>query len=378
LKHWKRAFLIFAPIFASACAGPSTPLGAVWAVHPNQVTRTLQSVEEPPSVTIGVPGVKIDFKPNHQVLHGPKPLMVRIEDPAGLVEHPKLRVRYDGLDVTKTFLSQAIWTFKNGDHELLLRIPVIRLSPNTEHRIEVKYYDAKGAPSFAAYRPPVCRTLDNKLVRHTDSFTPEIALLTLIESLSLQSNLNPALITGLIAQESSFNPRTVSWAKAMGLTQMTPIAEDAVSDQIEGFEKWPHYKGIDSLSASIIKMMVLAGRINESNDWKLNKETSIRGGLAYIQMLQKRWSSPEMTVRYDEIERTKLILASYNSGSARVQAALNHYGKEWLTAPELREARKYVNRIFSFCDFFSQDPKDSQDTQDTMTQIQEVDDENQT
>ena len=58
------------------CAGPSTPLGAVWAMHPSQVSRTLAAVPDAPNETEGVPGVKIDFKPNHQVLHGPKPLVV--------------------------------------------------------------------------------------------------------------------------------------------------------------------------------------------------------------------------------------------------------------------------------------------------------------
>jgi hypothetical protein len=350
-------------------------LGAVWAVHPSQVTRTLASVPDAPNDTKGTSGVVIDFKPTRQVLHGPKPLIIRIQDPNGMSESPRLQVRYDGMDVTTTFLQQARRYSRSNEHELLVRVPVVRLSPHLDHRIEVRYYNASGVSS-AFYRPPVCRAFDLKPVQHTDGFTPENNLLSIIANLSQQAQINPALTTALIAQESSFNPRTVSWAKAMGLTQMTPIAEDEISDQVDNYQKWPHYKGIERIPASVIKMMVLAGKINAKNDWKLDKELSVRGGLAFILYLQKRWSTPEMRARFDEIERTKLILASYNSGSARVLSALNHYGKSWIKAPELREARHYVNRIFSFCDFFSQDQlKDA--TPDQMTQL-EVDDENKT
>jgi soluble lytic murein transglycosylase-like protein len=68
-----------------------------------------------------------------------------------------------------------------------------------------------------------------------------------------------------------------------------------------------------------------------------------------------------MKARFDEAERTKLLLASYNSGYARVLTALRTYGKNWITSPELHEARRYVNRISSYCDYFSQDVKDIND-----------------
>lgn len=335
----------------------------------------MASVPDAPSETTGVPGVKIDFKPTRQVLHGPKPLVVRIEDPSGIPENPRFQVRYDGIDVTTTFMEQARKLSMSGEREMFIRIPVVRLSPHVDHRIEVRYFNAKGKPSSAFYKPPVCRAFDFKQVRHTDAFNPDNSLLSIIESLSEKAEINPALMTALIAQESSFNPRTVSWAKAMGLTQMTPIAEDEVADQIPDYDKWPRYKSIGRLPASVIKMMVLSGRINEKNDWTLDKELSIRGGLAYLAFLEKLWSSPSMVARFDDIERTKLVLASYNSGRVRVLSALHHYGKNWLKAPELREARLYVNRIFSFCDFFSQDQM--QDPTDKMTQL-EVEDEGKT
>ena len=269
-------------------------------------------------------------------------------------------------------MEQARKLSMSGEREMFIRVPVVRLSPHVDHRIEVRYYNSKGKPSWAYYKPPVCRAFDFKQVRHTDAFNPDNSLLSIIATLSEKAEINPALMTALIAQESSFNPRTVSWAKAMGLTQMTPIAEDEVADQIADYDKWPHYKKIGGLSASVIKMMVLSGGINEKNDWKLNNELSIRGGLAYLLFLQKLWSTPQMMARFDEVERTKLVLASYNSGRVRVLSALRKYGKDWLKSPELREARLYVNRIFSYCDFFSQDQM--QDPTDQMTQLEVEDD----
>jgi hypothetical protein len=374
LKNRNKPILALLPLASCAtatlvagCAGPSTPLGGIWAVHPNQVDRTLASVPDAPTETSGVEGVKIDFKPTRQVLHGPKPLIVRVQDPNGIPENPRFKIRYDGYDVTTTFMEQARRLPMSGEREIFVRIPVVRLSPHTEHKIQVLYYNAAGKPSWAYFQPPVCRAFDFKPVRHTDSFNPDNTLLNSIEALSEKAEINPALMTALIAQESSFNPRTVSWAKAIGLTQMTPIAEDEVSDQIPDFDKWPHYKKIERLPASVVKMMVLSGRINDKNDWKLDRELSIRGGLAYLRFLQKLWSTPAMMARFDEVERTKLVLASYNSGRVRVLMALHKYGKNWMQAPELREARLYVNRIFSFCDFFSQDQM--QDPTDQMTQM---------
>lgn len=322
-------------------------------------------------------GVKIDFKPTHQVLHGPKPLIVKINDPNGIPLNPRLIVRYDGLDVTHSFMGQAQKLSRSSSGELVIRVPVIRLSPNVDHRIEIRYYDKKGKPSWSYYKPPVCRAFDSKPVRHTDGFTPDTFLLDLIGVLSERSQINPALTTALIAQESSFNPRTVSWAKAIGLTQVTPIAEDQIAGQIPDYQGWPRYKGIDRIPASMVRMMVLTGRINEHNDWKLDKMLSIRGGLAYLSFLQKHWNAPERASRYDEVERTRLILASYNSGLARVTSAVHEYGSRWLQAPELREARKYVNQIFSYCDFFSQDQLTGEDSPGHMTEV-EVDNENET
>jgi soluble lytic murein transglycosylase-like protein len=48
-----------------------------------------------------------------------------------------------------------------------------------------------------------------------------------------------------------------------------------------------------------------------------------------------------------------LLLASYNSGPYRVKRALIRKGPTWLEAKELREAKKYVKKVKSYCYHFS-------------------------
>ncbi len=340
------------------CAGPATPLGSIWATQVSEVRKD-ETPDEPPSVTEGPTGVKIEFRPARQVLHGPKPFVIHIEDLAGIDSEPKIEIRYDGIDVTPSFMRQSEFLPSASHTHLDLKIPVVRLSPAFDHRIEVSYFNSAGQVAVASYQAPVCRVFDNHPVKHTDDFDPDPALIETIDKLAAEAQINPALITGLIAQESSFNSHTVSWAKAMGLTQVTPIAENELVDTSSAYQSqiqnWPRFRGLDQLPASLVKMFVLTGKINEKNDWRIDKKLSVEGGLAYLRLLEKRWGTAELKNRYDEVERTKLILASYNSGSARVQVAVRNYGKNWLNAPELKEARRYVERIFSYCDFFSQE-----------------------
>src|SRR5262249_52501374 len=123
---------------------------------------------------------------------------------------------------------------------------------------------------------------------------------------------------------------------------------------------WPRYPGINELPSLWVKALVMSGKANDSNEWRLDSERSIRGGMAYMKLLIDRWSSQEnmshIQSLYEDpqIEQTKLVLASYNSGYTRVYTAFHRYGAQWITAPDLKEARRYVNRIFSLCDRFSE------------------------
>ena len=178
-----------------------------------------------------------------------------------------------------------------------------------------------------------------------------------ISEKAAKAGLSPSFFTALVAQESGFQPQVVSWARALGLTQITGSAE---SEFISRYQSWPRYPDVNTMPVAVLKALVLAGKINAKSEWRLDPDHSIQGGIDYTVMLADKWSSPARLARIrslfanPEEEHTRLILASYHSGFSRVLSAFEKYGRNWLEAPDLREARKYVNRIESYCDYFSQ------------------------
>ena len=336
----------------AGCAGPSTPLGAPWA------TNTAETRNGPLALLASIfrtQGSEIRFSPAHQNQHGASPLTVHIHDPNGIRNNYRLVVRHNGLDVTQSFLRQASVAISSND--IKIHVPLLRLPADNEHLIEFIYSGANDLNAYARYQAPICHAFDKKQIRTTDGFAPEKQLLSAIVRISALKGFNPAFTAGLIAQESGFNPRTVSWAKAIGLTQVTTVAENEVVDE---YSEWPRYPGINELPAFFVKALVFSGHVNRHNEWRVNEEMSIYGGLTFAQSLSDRWSAPDnmakikATFEDPDTAVTRLVLASYNSGYARVSNALARYGANWLAAPELKEARKYVNRISSYCDHFSE------------------------
>lgn len=364
LAYARVALLLSATIFSS-CAGPTSPLGAVWALTPAQALRAILPQEN--SAETG--GPKIRFSPSRQILHGPSPLRVIIEDDGAIfadAKHGKdfqIEVHYDDLDVSRNFLKRTTIISEGLNQPLVFEHPKIRLSPETDHKIEVTYRSPSGKIAFAKYEPPQCKAVGKDSVVNLGGFSPPSSLIKMIGKVSSEDGINPSFATALVAQESAFNSRAVSWARAVGLTQVTPIAEQEVARQ---FSSWPRYPGINEMPMPILKAMIFAGKVNSTNEWRLNRELSLRGGLSITQSLAKRWSTSEneeiiRRIARDnpETERSRLILASYQSGYSRVATAVNRYGSNWLEDDELSEARKYINRIFSYCYTFSDNDSDS-------------------
>jgi hypothetical protein len=323
------------------------------------------------------------FDPPSQNLHAAHTLNIVVDDPLGDPDESGLRVRYRGHDVTRSFLLQARYTrspLASGGGRLVASVPWIRLSPLGEHLIEAEYA-RPGSDRVAGARlpPPICRAFERRKLTGPEGFGPEgfrpagfkvdPRMGELIEQVSREMGFNPAFTAALIAQESGFDPKSVSLARAMGLTQVAPAAEEEVSGV---FSRWPRYEGSNTYPAPILKYLVLSGEINAQNEWRLNPERSIRGGLLFAQRLADRWVDSEYfsKIRWTgdeggrspasdgdaEVARTRLVLASYNSGYARVHQSIGRLGPAWLTAPELKEARRYVNRIFSYCAAFERAP----------------------
>ncbi len=346
------ALIGLASYLFAGCAGPSTPLGAPWATNSSEVRNgplaLLASI-------FRTRGSEIRFTPARQNLHSGAPLTVNIHDPNGVRSNYRVVVRHNGLDVTQSFLRQARVTVSAND--IKIHLPVLRLPADNEHLIEVVYSGSNDLNAYARYQAPICHAFEKKTILRTDGFSPDKQLVSQIVRISQLKGFNPAFTAGLIAQESGFNPRTVSWAKAIGLTQVTSVAENEVVDE---YSEWPRYPGLNDLPAFFVKALVFSGHVNRHNEWRVDSEMSIYGGLTFAQSLNDRWSAPEnmtkirATFEDPDIALTRLVLASYNSGYARVASALARYGANWLAAPELKEARKYVNRISSYCDHFSE------------------------
>lgn len=335
------------------CAGPHTPLGAVWTWKPVSAHSTSFTSESSHPA-----GLRIQFLPSRQVLHSASLWRIQVEDVQGDLDLSSLRVRYQGFDVTQSFLRRARTRQLWKDRLLVVDAPFVRLDAEKTHPIEVSYQSSSGLWAVANFEPPTCSmfTADRRAM-HTGDFEVSRAMLEQITHAAREAGFSPALLTGLIAQESRFDPRTVSWARALGLTQITGIAE---SEIVQSHSDWPRFAGIEQMDASEIRRRILLGEIHRGNEWRLDPNLSIRGGVDYTRQLAGRWSGPENlraireTFSDPEVAFTQLVLASYHSGYARVAGAFRRRGKDWLGASELREARKYVNRVFSYCHHFGE------------------------
>lgn len=366
-------------LLLSGCAGPHTPLGALWSVLPVRAPGDLTEVKafelenelwsgkiprHPKALPRGpftpsVPAIapEITFSPSRQVLHGPSPFRIVIHDPQGDLEHYQISVKYNSYDVTQAFLNQCKVKKSPKEKILILENPVIRMPAEYEHHIELTYRNSLGIQTRNDYHPPLCSALNRNKVLSTKPFDPSLELLDAIEKASLKQKINPAFFTALIAQESRFEPKLISWAKALGLTQITSSAEQEISQH---FTRWPRYPGLEKMSLPRLKVLVLSDSINATNEWRLNTKNSIQGGLYYTQVLLQRWAEHKSVLKIiaeeDDLQilKTRLTLASYHSGFTRVLRAIEKYDKKWLQSPDLKEARKYLNRIFSYCHFFGE------------------------
>jgi hypothetical protein len=355
LRKYGSIWQLALPIVFCNCAGPTTPMGAVWAVTPFQATSFKGSFGAGTNNTHSAAAPKIFVTPTKQVLHGPSPLKIYIKDPTGDLTRYDFNVRYNGLDVSSSFARKARYTLDWNKRTLIVENPVLRLPATEDHLIEFFYKNSNGMIAYANYDAPICNAFRFQPVISTGNFSPPIELVSLISDVSRQKGINPGFMTGLVAQESGFNPKLVSWAKALGLTQITTVAEKEIIAQ---HPTWPRYRELENYSVSKVKLFIQKDKINRRNEWRLNPRLSVQGATDFIQAIAEKWSTKEnkelIRILFDdpEIATNKLILASYHSGYNRVSAALYEHGKNWLKSPQLKEARKYVNKVFSYCHTF--------------------------
>lgn len=305
-------------------------------------------------------GAVIRFAPEEQVLTRSAPLKINIIDPAGIGPNHKVKIYYNKKDITKQVLAKA----KNHRHQagtqMDLDIDSIRFTSGKEHHIYVSYQRTPfHSPVVAQYRGPNCSVKGQSKIYDLDELKEHRWIIKAIETHAKKFNINPGLLVGLVAQESAFNPKAVSWAKAVGLTQVTPLANAHV---MKSYVHWPYFEGMRMMSIPEIKMNIDIGRINYKNEWRLDVDKSIIGGLYYLDYLIGYWEKSRTSKsfkkqRYQNVFNTSysdIILASYNSGPARVKKALRQLGPRWRESSELGEARKYMAKVKSYCREYSE------------------------
>lgn len=351
------AFLGGIALFAVGCAGPMSPFGALegWKTDSASSPGNLSSRAGDP----GSPHLR--FLPGRQKWHGTTTFRVVIEEPLGLLPESEFRLYYNGHDVTRRFLARADSTFTDRDHRTLkISFPRMRLIADRENRIVARYRRKDGQRWLSAeYGPPRCSAFDQEgELKGVEEFNPSAALIWIINRQAAANGLNPRLVAGLIAQESGFDPLAVSSRRALGLTQVTPIADEEVA---KSFPAWPRYLGMEEIPVPLLRMMVLRGTINGANDWRLDPRLSIQGGVAYLLYLAGYWSRDEKRALLrqgpgDGVQAvSEAILASYHSGAARVSMAMTARGADYLRDDSLDEARRYVRRVVSYCDHIAGD-----------------------
>jgi soluble lytic murein transglycosylase len=172
---------------------------------------------------------------------------------------------------------------------------VLAGQPSRALRVAVKALDA-GAPSRALLRAAYP-------VVHGDALVEE----------ARRNGLDPALVAGLIRQESSFNPKAVSVAGARGLMQLLPSVGASIAAS-RGYPMWEQ---------SLL----------------LDPDVSLELGTAHLATGLKRGTP------------TARALAAYNAGGARLARWLQRPGAddpelfaEWIPYTETRDYVRIVQR----------------------------------
>lgn len=342
------------PLFLMGCAGPMSPFGPI-----NSWSLRWPAFEFLDAAVTMSPRSQVQFSPPRQVLHTAVPFQIIIEDRDGVPDSFRLELSYNGIDVGESFTARAERHFLDSARtRLRLSLANLRLLPGRENQIRITYRRHPEAPPvIARYEPPRCSAFETaRDIASVPQFDPSPLVLEIINHQSRARQFNPYFLAGLIAQESGFDPRAVSRSRAIGLTQVTPLGAAEVA---KTYSTWPRYPGIDELSFPELRFLVLRGKINAANEWRLNPLLSIQGGIEYLAYLNDYWNRPEkrrlIEYRLGSSDNvfSEIMLASYNSGTFRVAAALESRGREYLKDEELNEARRYVNQVVSYCDYFA-------------------------
>lgn len=346
--------LLTAQHILCSCAGPTSPFGAVNKLTPVEKTHTdisLVALETDNNYSV-------DFYPKQQFYHKRDTLRLDIKGKDKIPNIKNLRLIYNATDLTELFLKNS--THKLFPNENLIRIEfdALKLSARQVHQISFMYMDELRHYSYK-YGNPTCSINKSLPARGLHGFTTPPEYLGLVNLSGREEKINSSLIAGLVAMESGFNPFAVSSAKAIGLTQITDIAQQQIDKKTS---QWPR-RDLSSVSYAQIKDEITAGEFSHEADWRLEPGLSLKGGASYLKYIVSFWNLKEQkqllqeaNITTDE-QVTDIVIASYNSGPDRIKKYIQKNKNNWLQDPELENVRYYINMIYSYCNDFSEGPR---------------------
>ena len=329
------------------CAGPTSPFGGLNFLTGDGLFFSSTSDDKSEDVLLN---------PSRQMLHKTTPLKVEYTATSTLSEETKIHVTYNNKNVTRSFQKYATLKYKSGQ-QITYIYPKLRLKPDRRHQIDIYVKENEKTLSHTKYLPPECSVETPRAIASIEPFKPEKNYLNAINSSARENQMNPSLLAGLIAQESGFESDLVSHSKAVGLTQVTPLA-DAELKKLR--PEWSRDGRIDTLNPDEIEELIRQKKISSRHDWRLNPFLAIEGGALYLNYLRDYWMNTEskaLLQSHPSIRYSEVILASYNSGASRVKSKIQKNGIHWLEDNDLKEAFKYVNSVESYCFHFSEETK---------------------
>jgi hypothetical protein len=347
-------FLILAQILLCACAGPTTPFGAIHDLFPSQKIHQ--------DILVGLKSndteYEISFYPKNHIYHKNENLTVTIRGKKRFPDISNLKLIYNSTDITDVFLkSSEIKTYPN-DNLIRIEFSALKLSAKQIYKIDFLYFNEKRFFAFS-YNKPSCPLKTMTPAKGLHGFDVPAEYIGLVNRSGREERINPSLIAGLVAMESGFNPHAVSSAKAIGLTQITDIAVDQIQKKTEN---WPR-RDLSSLSTEKVKEDISSGILTSDVDWRLEPSLSLKGGANYLKYIVSYWKRAEQKklladshITTDE-QVTDVVLASYNNGPERIRRSITKKQKNWLNDPENSKVRYYINMIYSYCHYFSEGPQ---------------------
>lgn len=325
------------------CAGPTTPFGGLdfWTGD----GQFFSSTNEKSSVSLAI-------SPDRQVLHKVSSIKIEYSPTSTISQDLKINVVYNHRDVTRAFERRALSSDVDGKQVIYI-YPKLRLLPDRRHDIDIFIKRQGQIISQMKYLPPDCAIDKPRSIASISPFKPERNYLGTILSLATENKINPSFLAGLIAQESGFDAEMVSHSKALGLTQVTTVADEELKKLRP---EWTRDPRIETLDSKEVLELIRQKKLSAQQDWRLDPNLAIEGGALYLNYLREYWNSDEnknLLKSHPEVTYSEVILASYNSGASRVKKRIQKHGPDWLSDGDLKEAFKYVNNVESYCYHFS-------------------------